>query len=178
MCVVPPLTTFFVRPIEFKHFVRVILVTSIKLCRASICKFRWQSLDVHYLQCYLIYSWKRKTEKKKTESMFAATTNWWGMTELMCSRRQTPETKSHWNVSFCCSTKLQLLDEIWRHWLLRVGSYFGIGWTTIEKSRPELDPKWIRLCNLLPTGSSWWWRHLRWKCKDYRGLWCVKFWSC
>ena len=40
---------------------------------------------------------------------------------------------------------------------------FRIGWTVIE-SRPERDPKWTRLCDLLPTWSSWW-RHFRWKCK-------------
>ena len=28
---------------------------------------------------------------------------------------------------------------------------FRIGWTVIEKSRPEYDPKWTRLCDLLPT---------------------------
>ena len=26
-----------------------------------------------------------------------------------------------------------------------------IGWTVVDKSRPEQDPKWTRLCYLLPT---------------------------
>ena len=30
-----------------------------------------------------------------------------------------------------------------------------------EKSRPEHDPNWIRLCDVLPTGSRYWWRHFR-----------------
>ena len=47
-----------------------------------------------------------------------------------------------------------------------------IGWTVIEKSRPEHDPKWTRLCDLQPTGSSWW-RHFQSTGKDYWGLWWV-----
>ena len=54
---------------------------------------------------------------------------------------------------------------------------FTIGWTIVEKSWPEHDPKLTRLCDLLQTGSSWW-CHFRWKCKQYRGLWLVKFWTC
>ena len=43
---------------------------------------------------------------------------------------------------------------------------FRIGWAVTEKLQPEHDPKWTCLCNLRPIGSSWW-RHFRWKCKDY-----------
>ena len=52
-------------------------------------------------------------------------------------------------------------------------NFLRICWTIIEKLPPEHGPKWTRLCDLLPTGSSW--RcHFRWKCRDYRGRCCVK----
>ena len=51
---------------------------------------------------------------------------------------------------------------------------FRIGWTIIEKSRPEHDPKFTRLYDLLATGSSLW-LHFQSKCKEYRGLPCGKF---
>ena len=54
---------------------------------------------------------------------------------------------------------------------------FKIVWTVIKKSRPEQDPKWTRLCVLLHTGSRLW-RHFWSKYKEYRGLYCGKFWSC
>ena len=54
----------------------------------------------------------------------------------------------------------------WSPWISvsTTANFFGIGWTIFEKSQPELDPKWICLCDLLPTGSNWW-RHLRLQCK-------------
>ena len=59
----------------------------------------------------------------------------------------------------------------------KTANVFRIGWNIIEKSRSELDPKWTRLRDLVPTRSSWW-RHFRWKCKYYWELCWVKFWNC
>ena len=42
----------------------------------------------------------------------------------------------------------------------------------IEKSQSELNPKWTRLCDCCRP-RSWRWRHFRWKCKDYRGLYAL-----
>ena len=53
-------------------------------------------------------------------------------------------------------------------------------WNRLNRNREiasQLDPKSTRLCDFLPTGSRLW-RHLRSKCKDYRGLRCDKFWIC
>ena len=57
----------------------------------------------------------------------------------------------------------------------KTANLFRIGWTVIEKSRPERDQNFTRLCDLLLIGSSLW-RHFRYRCKDYRVLPCVKFW--
>ena len=53
--------------------------------------------------------------------------------------------------------------------LSTIGNIFEVGWTIIEKSRPEHDPNWTRLCNLRPIGSSWL-RQFRWGCGDLPGL--------
>ena len=57
-----------------------------------------------------------------------------------------------------------LQEEQWSHWIAvsKTVNVFRISWTVIEKSWPEHDPRWARLCNLLPTRSSWW-RHFRYK---------------
>ena len=64
----------------------------------------------------------------------------------------------------------------WSPWITvsKTVNCFRIGWTIIEKLRCELDLKWTHLCVLLSTRSSWW-RHFRWKCKDYWRLCCIKF---
>ena len=61
-------------------------------------------------------------------------------------------------------------NKRWSPWitLSKTVNLFEIGWTVIEKSRPEHDPKWTRLCDLLPTGSRLW-HHFQSKCKHY--LW-------
>ena len=66
--------------------------------------------------------------------------------------------------------------ENWRNSiaLYETVKLFDIGWIVIEKSRPEHDPKWTRLCDLLPTESSWR-RHLQSKCKDHRGYAALAF---
>ena len=42
-----------------------------------------------------------------------------------------------------------------------------IDWTVIEKSQHEHDPKWTRLCDLLPTRSRRW-RQFRLKCNYFK----------
>ena len=61
----------------------------------------------------------------------------------------------------------------WSPWIT-VSKTFRIGWAIVEKSRPELDPKWTPLCDLLPTGSSWW-RNFRWNVKTIEGYGALNF---
>ena len=66
----------------------------------------------------------------------------------------------------------------WRTWInLSKNVTFSKSVEPLEKSRPERDPKWTRLCDLLPAESDWW-RHFQLKHKDYRVLLGAKFLSC
>ena len=55
----------------------------------------------------------------------------------------------------------RLHERKWSAWITvsRAVNSFRIGWTLIEKRWSELDPKWTRLCDLVPTRSNWWHWH-------------------
>ena len=69
-----------------------------------------------------------------------------------------------------------LQNSEWSAWTIvyKTVNRLEFGWSVMEKSRFEHDPRLSRLCDLLPTGSRLW-CHFR---RDYCGLRGGEFWSC
>ena len=65
----------------------------------------------------------------------------------------------------------RLYNGNWRPWIAvsKTVNFFRIVWT--EKTGPEFDAKWTNTFIRFAAG------HFRWKCKDYRWLYLVKFWN-